>query len=182
LDCQGPVLVHARGPSTNGGARPLRSRQPPRGCAGQARRDAPTRNERRAHPERPRPALRAGLAAPPTPLRTCAQCLLGRTLSSALLPPLHSFYFIFSGWVRAELGDCSPYSCLKKASSPSVVCSSSGVAFHRLAVAFGFGFRVSGFGLPFFNVAVTTREGEKGRVGGGLPETGRASLTAVLLF
>ena len=37
LDCQGPVLVHARGPSTNGGARPLRSRQPPRGCAGQAR-------------------------------------------------------------------------------------------------------------------------------------------------
>ena len=68
-------------------AHPLRSRQPPRGCAGQARRDAPTRNECRAHPERPRPALRAGLAAPPTPLRTCAQCLLGRTLSSALLPP-----------------------------------------------------------------------------------------------
>mgnify|MGYP006947656911 CR=1 FL=1 len=68
-------------------AHPLRSRQPPRGCAGQARRDAPTRNECRAHPERPRPALRAGLAAPPTPLRTCAQCFLGRTLSSALLPP-----------------------------------------------------------------------------------------------
>ena len=63
-------------------AHPLRSRQPPRGCAGQARRDAPTRNECRAHPERPRPTLRAGLAAPPTPLRTCAQCLLGRTLSS----------------------------------------------------------------------------------------------------
>ena len=48
MDCQGPVLVRARGPSTNGGARPLRSRQPPRGCAGQARRDAPTRNECRA--------------------------------------------------------------------------------------------------------------------------------------
>ena len=59
-------------------AHPLRSRQPPRGCAGQARRDAPTRNECRAHPKRPRPALRAGLAAPPTPLQTwvVVGCLL----------------------------------------------------------------------------------------------------------
>ena len=90
-------------------AHPLRSRQPPRGCAGQARRDAPTRNECRAHPERPRPALRAGLAAPPTPLRTCAQCFLGRTLSSALLPPLHFFVCVcVRVWVRASNGDLLP--------------------------------------------------------------------------
>ena len=49
-----------------------------------------------------------------------------------------------------------------------------------------FGFRVSGFGLPFFNVAVTTREREREREGegggGGIPEIGLASLTAVLLL
>ena len=56
-----------------------------------------------AHPERPRPALRAGLAAPPTPLRTCAQCLLGRTLFSALLPPLHFVCVCVLG--RADPGD-----------------------------------------------------------------------------
>ena len=80
-------------------AHPLRSRQPPRGCAGQARRDAPTRNECRAHPERPRPALHAGLAAPPTPLRTCAQCFLGRTLSP---PPSSPLPCVFLGGGRGE--------------------------------------------------------------------------------
>jgi len=56
------------------------------------------------------------------------------------------------------------------------------VTGHGLAVAFGF--RVSGFGLPFFNVAVTTRERERDVEGGGggIPEIGLASLTAVLLL
>ena len=109
---------------------------------------------------------RCALASPlPPPPFARAQCFLGRTLSSALLPPLH--FFFCGGRGEPTRGIDSPRSCLKKASPLFAACASSfwvvfmsaqfaGVChgmgvFMRFVTGWlsplvsGFGFRVSGY-------------------------------------